>query len=155
MLVQLSPHRQSGLVLLAVLVFILVTTLAASTLVVMVKTQSQRDREEQLLFVGDQFRKAIASYYNTIPSGGTRALPQSLEMLVSDERFPKPMHHLRRLYPDPITGRPDWHLIREPGGIIGISSRSPQSTIKKHGFAKGYENLEGRELYSDWGFSIR
>jgi type II secretory pathway pseudopilin PulG len=148
-------HRgEQGLVLLAILLFILVATLASSSLVVVYKTQMQREKEEQLLFAGKQFRKALASYYNTIPPGGARALPQSLEALVTDERFSKPMQHLRRIYADPMTGQPDWYLIRDDRGIIGIRSQSIQRPVKTAGFGKGYEYLENKEKYSDWTFSI-
>lgn len=154
-----APHvrhrREHGLVLLAVLLFILVTTLAASSLVVMHTTQLQREKEEELLFIGGQFRKAITSYYNTIPAGGARALPPSLEELVNDSRFPRPVHHLRRLYPDPMTGRPDWEIIYESGGVVGVKSRSGKPTIKKTGFAKDFEHFEGKDSYSDWSFSIQ
>ncbi len=142
------------MVLLSVLVFILVTTLAASSLVVVYKTQMQREQEEQLLFVGSQFRKAISSYYNTIPPGGARALPPTLEALVNDNRFPTPIHHLRRIYSDPITGRPDWELIQERGGIVGVRSPSNKASLKKSGFGKGFEVFEGKEYYSEWFFSI-
>lgn len=147
--------RQNGVILLSVLVFILVTTLAASTLVVAHTTQVQREKEKQLLFVGDQYRKAIASYYNTVPPGGARALPQSLEMLLHDQRFSKPIQHLRRLYPDPMTGQPDWQFIQENGGIVGIRSSSEKASFKKTDFSRGYEHLEGKKLYSEWVFSIR
>lgn len=134
--------------------FILVTTLAASSLVVVYQTQVQREKEQQLLFAGAQFRKAIASYYNTIPPGGARSLPQTLEALLNDDRFPKPIQHLRRIYVDPLTGRADWHLIRDNAGIVGVRSQSGQNTIKKRGFPKGLEHLADKELYSEWTFSI-
>lgn len=148
-------RRQEGLVLLAVLVFILVTTLAASTLVVVHQTQTQREKEEQLLFAGDQFRNAIASYYNSIPPGGARALPQSLEMLIHDHRFPTPIHHLRRIYPDPMTGQNDWQLVVDGGAVAGVKSSSTQRPIKRKGFSKGHEHLENRETYAEWIFSIQ
>ena len=137
------------------LVFILVTTLAASSLVVSYTTQSRRDKEEQLLFAGAQLRRAIASYYNTVPPGGARSLPPSLEALLDDQRFPTAIQHLRRIYLDPMTGQADWDLIRESGGIVGVASRSAQSPIKKQGFPKGFEYFENKERYSDWVFSIR
>jgi hypothetical protein len=56
--------------------------------------------------------------------------------LLNDQRFPKHIQHLRRLYPDPITGSPDWQLVRENGGIVGIRSQSAKLTFKKDGFAK-------------------
>lgn len=147
--------RQVGVVLLAVLIFILVTTLAASSLVVAHTTQVQRDKEEQLLFVGDQYRRAIASYYSTVPSGSARSLPPSLEVLLSDPRFATPIQHLRRLYPDPMTGRADWTLVMENGGVVGIRSQSGKAPIKRQGFVRGYEQFEGKQLYSDWVFSLR
>jgi type II secretory pathway pseudopilin PulG len=150
-----NPKRAQGVVMLTVLVFILVTTLAASSLVVLCSTQTQREKEEELLFVGDQFRRAIASYYSTIPRGGARALPPSLEALIDDQRFPQSMHHLRRIYSDPMTGKANWQLVRQNGGIVGVRSQSERQTIKKTGFDRMYQNLENAELYSDWVFSIQ
>lgn len=147
-------HRQRGVVLLTVLVFVLIATLGASSLIQMHQTQTQRDKEEQLLFVGDQFRRAIASYYNTIPPGTGRSLPNSLDDLVNDDRFPTSIHHLRRMYPDPMTGKTDWQLVREGTGIVGIRSRSNRATIKKQGFSKDYTQFEGKDSYSDWTFAI-
>jgi type II secretory pathway pseudopilin PulG len=149
------PIRERGLVLLTVLVFVLVSTLAASSLVVVYTTQMAREREEQLLFAGGEFRRAIASYYNTLPPGGVRALPQSLEVLLDDERFVKPVHHLRRLYTDPFTGKADWQVIRNAQGIVGVSSKSSDPTIKKKGFGKGNEALEDQPLRSEWIFAIK
>ena len=83
-------RRCRGAVLLMVLVFVLVTTLAASGLVQSHQTQTQREREEQLLFVGDQYRRALLSYANVIPPGGSRGFPGSVQDLLEDNRFPTP-----------------------------------------------------------------
>ena len=146
--------RQRGVVLLAVMVFILVTTLGVNALFQMHQTQAQRDREAQLLFVGDQYRRAIASYFNTVPPGAARSLPQSLEDLVDDHRFPTPLHHLRRLYPDPMTGRIDWELIKLGGGVSGVASRSRLEPIKRKGFGTLYSQFDGQPTYADWRFAI-
>jgi type II secretory pathway pseudopilin PulG len=151
---RLALH-QHGMVLLTVMLFILLTTLIASSLVQLHQTQMQREKEEQLLFVGSQFRRAIASYYGTVPPNGIRALPQSLEVLVNDYRFPQPRQHLRRIYLDPMTDLTNWQLIRESGGIIGVRSSSEKSTFKKHGFAKEYRHFEGSDHYYDWSFVIK
>jgi type II secretory pathway pseudopilin PulG len=141
--------------LLAVMLFLLVTTLATSQLVVSHATQSRRDKEAELLFVGDQYRRAIASYYNTLPPGGVRTLPQSLDALLVDQRFPQPIHHLRRLYPDPMTGKPDWQLVRSTAGIAGVHSRSDHLPLKRVGFPALYPHFADREHYSDWTFAVR
>jgi type II secretory pathway pseudopilin PulG len=147
-------RRQSGAVLLIVLLFVLVSTLGASSLVQIQQTQSQREREEQLLFVGDQYRRAISSYYNTIPPGGARALPKSIDNLLEDKRFPVPRQHLRRAYLDPMTGQADWILISGLGGIVGVRSRSEVAPIKRGGFDARYKRFEAANTYSEWQFSI-
>ncbi|MES2948831.1 MAG: hypothetical protein V4858_09865 [Pseudomonadota bacterium] len=121
-------------------------------MVQMIQTQAQREKEEQLLFVGDQFRRAIVSYYNTVPSGSARALPTNLEDLISDPRFPTPIQHLRKVYKDPMTGSTEWGLVTQGGGISGVYSQSPKTTFKTTGFAPVYKAFEGKTTYSDWKF---
>lgn len=148
-------RRQQGAVLLIVLLFVLLTTLGASSMVEMYQTQTRREKEEQLLFVGDQYRRAIASYYGVTPPGGARALPKSIDDLLSDQRFPTPMQHLRQAYPDPMTSKADWGFIRAGGGIAGVRSQSGQEPIKKNGFPERYKFFDGKASYSDWVFAVR
>ena len=147
-------RQQQGAVLLIVLLFVLLTTLGASSMVQMHQTQTRREKEEQLLFVGDQYRRAIASYYGVTPPGGARSLPRSIEDLLSDQRFPTPMQHLRQAYPDPMTGKADWSLIRAGGGISAVHSQSTQEPIKKTGFPERYRIFEAKASYADWVFAV-
>lgn len=140
--------------LLTVLVFLMITTLAASAMVVRYDTERRREKEVELLFAGGQIRQAIASYYNTVPPGGVRSLPPNLEALVNDQRFPTPIQHLRRIYKDPMTGRADWRLVAGPGGIMGVSSQSPEAPLKQQGFDKPFEAFAMKQQYSDWVFGI-
>lgn len=140
--------------LLIVLLFVLLTTLGASSMVEMHQTQTRREKEEQLLFVGDQYRRAIASYYGVSPPGGARSLPRSIEDLLSDKRFPTPMQHLRQAYPDPMTDKADWVLIRAGGGIAGVHSQSTRESIKKSGFPERYRLFEAKASYADWVFAV-
>ena len=151
-----APHRrnQCGVVLLTVLIFILLSTLAASAMVVRYDTERRREREAELLFAGSQIRTAIASYYNTLPPGKVRSLPTSLDALLDDQRFPAPVHHLRRIYKDPMTGKPDWEPVFRSGGIVGVKSRSEQLPLKQSGFPKPFEDFEGKQRYSDWIFAV-
>jgi type II secretory pathway pseudopilin PulG len=145
-----------GVVLLGVLLFILLSSLAAGAIVSMHVTQARRDREEQLLFAGMQFQKAITSYYNSNPPGGSRKLPDTLDSLVHDDRFEVPVPHLRRLYVDPTTGKADWVAIRnDDGRIVGVHSRSGQRPLKIAGFPTGLESFRDAASYGDWAFTIR
>jgi type II secretory pathway pseudopilin PulG len=114
---------------------------------VMWSTQTRRGREAELLFVGDQYRLAITHY---VAGGG---FPRQLTDLLEDTRSPVPRRYLRRLYPDPMTGQPDWQLITEPGGgIVGIASSSQGKPIKVAGFEPNDAAFANAECYCDWKF---
>ena len=148
-------QNQSGLVLLVVLVFISVATLAASSMVVVYQQQTQREKEDQLLFAGDQIRRAIRAYYNAVPPSATKSYPPTLKALLNDTRFPVPVQHLRRLYVDPMTGAADWSLITEGTGIAGVYSRSNLPVIKQKGFPKDYQSFENKTSSRDWRFTAK
>jgi type II secretory pathway pseudopilin PulG len=136
----------------------LLLTLAGLGLILGLATEqiehtAQRDREEQLLFVGKQFRSAIADYYEKSP--GTKQYPRKLEELLLDKRFLKPVRHLRRIYIDPMTNDTDWQLIRTPqGGIVGVNSRSELTPIRTQLDADMLKAIGDRPVrnYSDWKF---
>lgn len=86
-------------------------------------TYAARERERELLFVGEQFRRAIASYYESTPQP-MKQFPRALADLIEDRRFPIPRRHLRRLYADPITGTRDWGLVLTADRtIMGVYSK--------------------------------
>ncbi|MGQ0710955.1 MAG: type II secretion system protein [Rhodoferax sp.] len=140
--------------MLAALFFILLITFTGGTLVQVHQTQAQREKEEQLLFAGNQYRRAIAAYYNSYPSGGVRALPMQLEDLLLDTRFNPPRQHLRQLYPDPITGTTDWVLVTQSAAIVGVRSSSKRNPIKTSGFAEQDQLFVSASSYAEWLFII-
>lgn len=115
----------------------------------------QRDREEELLFRGDQYRLAIERYYYAIP--GRNQYPPSIDDLLADGRSPQGKHHLRRRYPDPMTGE-DFVEIRDPltKRIIGIRSASEKAPLRQTNFPPPYDALfTGMTRYSGWEFRSR
>ncbi len=63
------------------------------------------------------------------------------------------MRHLRRLYPDPITGKDEWGLVKaDDGGIAGVYSTSEAAPLKTGGFAVRDASFEGKTKYADWQF---
>jgi type II secretory pathway pseudopilin PulG len=115
-------------------------------------TEVQREKERELLFVGDQFRQAIGSYYENTPSGA-KQYPLSLEQLLNDDRFPNMKHHLRRIYIDPMTGQAEWGLEKQGERIVGIYSLSQQHPLKTAGFVPEYEFFAQASQYQAWRFS--
>jgi type II secretory pathway pseudopilin PulG len=115
-------------------------------------TTAKREKEAELLFVGDQFARAIAEYHASSP--GAPQYPQKLEELLADNRYPNARRYLRRVYPDPMTGRADWGLVRGPGGgIVGVHSQSMERPLKTGNFPRGYESFAGATVYSAWRFA--
>lgn len=113
--------------------------------------ESRREKEKELLFIGEEYRRAIGSYYTRGPEGA-KVYPQSLEDLLQDKRFPHSVRHLRRLYRDPMTNGTDWELIRDQGRIIGVASRSTEKPVKVAGFGPGQAEFESARSLADWRF---
>ncbi|SNX60809.1 hypothetical protein SAMN06296273_2277 [Nitrosomonas ureae] len=87
------------------------------------QAKSQRDKEAELLFIGEQFRKAIMSYHNT----GTKQYPEKLEDLLQDSRAINIQRHIRKIYLDPITNSEEWGLIEETPANTQAGAAASQS----------------------------
>lgn len=112
----------------------------------------KREKEQELLFVGNQFRQAIGSYYEHSPPQSQR-YPARLEDLLKDPRYPSVQRYLRRIYADPINGKMEWGLVKGPdGGILGIHSLSGEEPAKKGNFNIVDKDFEGKKQYADWVF---
>lgn len=113
-------------------------------------TSNAREREAELLHVGNEYRKAIERYYLLGPQ---RQYPRNLSDLLKDPRMPGTVRYLRKLYPDPITGKDEWGLVKSAdGGFAGVYSLSESAPLKSAGFAVRDAAFEGKSKYSDWQF---
>jgi type II secretory pathway pseudopilin PulG len=138
----------AGFTYIGLLVAIVVLGVALSAVGVVWRTQAQREREQELLFIGHDFEHAVASYYKA-----GHQFPREIEDLLEDKRGPKPLHHLRRFYNDPMTSAQDWNIIRVGAlGITGIASSSKEPPIKKSGFNQDEDAFKDAASYSDWQF---
>ena len=116
-------------------------------------TASKRAKEAQLLFAGGAIRDAIVNYYRRSPNGN-RQFPRALQDLVEDRRYITVERHLRKIYVDPITGRPDWGLIKDANGaIVGVYSQSREVPLKRDNFRDTFAAFAQARYYSDWKFS--
>lgn len=148
----LNPrHRQAGITFLIVLFAMAIAGIALAGTGVLWQLESRREKEKELLFIGEEYRRAIDRYYDKTP-GEAKQYPEKLEDLLQDKRFPMPIHHLRRLYRDPMTQKVDWELIKQQGRITGVASQSHDEPIKIAGFAAGQEEFEGADSYAKWRF---
>lgn len=110
-------------------------------------TMMKREREAELLYRGHQYRRAIASYVESVP--GARQYPLRVEDLLKDPRTSK--RHLRTAYKDPITGGP-FLAVPCRDRIKGVHSRSDAPTLKHDNFPAEYEQLRATTTYQEWVF---
>jgi type II secretory pathway pseudopilin PulG len=125
-----------------------------------------RDKEEELIYRGDQYRRAIERYVSAVP--GSQVYPQNIDELLKDNRTAAGKRHLRQKYKDPISGE-DFVEIRNPlnKSIIGVHSPSEKEPLKKAGFPEAYNtspkdtqpgfpadmnNFSNKNKYSEWLF---
>lgn len=106
-------------------------------------TNVRREKEEELLFRLNQYRAAIARY-----RADHNRLPKELKDLLEDRTQLMTRRYLRRIYPDPMTGKADWELklladqTGQVAGIQDLRSRSELAPLKNLG--------PNKKTYRDW-----
>ena len=144
--------RQGGFTYLTILFAIAVAGVVLANTGIDWSQANQREKERELLFVGGQYRQAIALYYERTP-GAVKRYPAKLEDLLTDNRYNPPQHYLRKLYRDPILNQERWGIVTVPGGgIMGVHSLSDAVPIKSTNFGYADQGFEGATKYSDWRF---
>jgi len=152
-----SPVRRSGgFTYLGLIIFIAIIGIASAASLQVGSILERRAAEEELLDVGAAFLDALVSYYAATPAGQAATMPQSLEDLLKDPRYPNTLRHLRKLYVDPLTGKAEWGTIMMPSaggvGIIGVYSLSEAAPIKVGNFSTRFQDFQGKASYRDWKF---
>ena len=144
-----SGSVQGGFTYIGLLVVIALIGFALAVAGQVTRTTMKREREVELLFIGHEYRHAIARFFRQ-----NHRYPLTLEELVSvDTGSATPQHYLRHLYRDPMTRAADWTLFPAPGqGIMGIASSSSEAPLKHAGFDLPDESFEQAETYADWIF---
>jgi type II secretory pathway pseudopilin PulG len=144
-------HGNGGFTYLTLLLMIVVMGIVLGAAAEVWHTAVQREKERELLFVGNQFRTAIGLYYLSHAK-----FPHNLEDLLKDPQYASTKRYLRKIYRDPMTGASVWGVIRRAdGGIVGVHSLSENQPIKIAGFGVAGNSFDGAVKYSDWVFAYR
>ncbi|MBS1209424.1 MAG: hypothetical protein H6R19_1822 [Proteobacteria bacterium] len=148
-----SPSAR-GFTYVGLLIIIAIISLAATATLQLGAIAYRRQAEEELLFIGLQYKRAIRSYFEAAPPGALSAAPTQLEDLLRDPRYPGVRRHIRQLYNDPMTGKLDWVLIKSADGkgLLGVHSRSKETPIRVDNFPDEFFHFKGKHRYSDWVF---
>jgi type II secretory pathway pseudopilin PulG len=97
------PHRdEQGYALVILLMVATLMLIALTAALPSIYQEGQREREEELIFRGKQYARAIALFYRQF-----HRYPVSVEDLLSTSGF----RFLRRAYPDPMTRQGKWRFI--------------------------------------------
>jgi type II secretory pathway pseudopilin PulG len=146
-------HRPArGFTYIGVLILVVMMGVALAAAGEAWYTAQKREKEQELLFIGNQFRLAI-DQFSAQPPGLGRRYPLSLEELLQDPRQPGIRRYLRKIYLDPMTGKAEWGLIIGPNGeIFGVHTLSEAEPLKKANFPLAEKGFEGKTKYSEWVF---
>ena len=146
-----GSRRHAGFTYIGLLILVAAMGLALTVVAQLWHTVQLRDKEEELLFAGNEFRRAIGLYI-----ASTGRYPNSLEDLLRDPGFPGVRRSLRKLYRDPITGSTQWGLVKpDANSIVGVYSRSDAQPLKQGGFSLADRSFEAKEKYTQWVFMAR
>jgi type II secretory pathway pseudopilin PulG len=147
-----KQNTQAGFTYIAVLIAVALIGVMLAAIAMNWSMTQQRGKERELLFVGNEFRKAIAAYYERTP-GTVKRYPNSFDDLLKDNRLLSTTRHLRRVYADPMTGRANWGIVRAAdGGIQGVYSLGAGRPVKNSRFRQRDSEFEGRQSYAEWRF---
>lgn len=149
------PHAASGgFTFIGLLMIVALMGIALLAVGEVWSYAQKREREQELLFVGGQFRQAIRLYYAHTPvASKLQPYPMNLEDLLKDPRYPSTQRYLRKMYLDPISNSEDWGVLKtQNGGIFGVYSLSQEKPIKQSNFIAAYDDFKDKTKYSDWAF---
>ena len=145
-------NRASGFTFVWVLAAIVILSIGLAAIGPIWAEQARREREQDLLRVGQLYAHAIARYRANAP-GTLKPYPISLDQLLLDGRFAGTVRHLRRLYPDPLGAQRPWGVVRDAdGGIRGVYSQSTDMPLRREPLDLDGVSLPAAQRYDQWKF---
>jgi type II secretory pathway pseudopilin PulG len=120
---RVAARRQEGFTYLGLLLAVAVLGIGLAAASEIWVTTAHRQKMEELQWIGAQFTAAIGSYHDASP-GSAKVYPPNLEALLEDRRYLTTRRHLRVVYRNPFTGKPDWEaVIGVDGRVRGVRAR--------------------------------
>ncbi len=114
-------RSESGYAMAGLLVAIGIMGVLMSVAMPSWRTVTNREKEAELLFRGQQYMRAVDLYQRRFPG----AYPTDLDMLV-EQRF------LRRAYPDPMTGEP-FRILTQGSAAAALGEATPSDETPDEG----------------------
>jgi type II secretory pathway pseudopilin PulG len=112
-----SSSKESGYVLLAVMLVLMLMLIALSVEAPRISQQIKREKEEELVHRGKDYATAVKRFVHK--SGGQ--YPTSIEQLENTNHI----RFLRKKYVDPMTGESEWKMVHVGEAQINIPAPNP------------------------------
>jgi len=109
------PRDEQGYALVVLLMIATLMLVALTAALPSIYQEGQREREEELIFRGNEYARAIALFYRQF-----RRYPVSVDELLFTNGF----RFLRRPYPDPMTRGGKWRFIHAGANGAILDSRT-------------------------------
>jgi type II secretory pathway pseudopilin PulG len=148
---EIARSRAQGFTYLALLAAIVIIGISLGSAGKYWKNVMLREKEEELLFRGNQYRYAIERYFYSPPA---QQYPSSIDDLLTDNRTATGKRHLRQKFKDPMTGE-DFEVFRDMtkgNRITGVYSKSEVEPLRQTGFSEENKAFEGKKTYKEWQF---
>jgi len=142
-------NNQKGFTYIMALLATVLILVASATIQKQTSYQAHRALESAILFQGQAYADAIASFYQV---GNLQQLPTSLNQLINDSRF---FHkrHLRREY-RLFNGQTWQPIMNSQNHIVGVVAPIDKTPLKKTNFPEHLKSFEGLSSYKDWKFLV-
>ncbi len=143
---------QHGFTYVAVLAILALLGVALAAIGTRWADRVQREREQDLLRVGQLYAEAILAYHRGSP-GSDKTWPKNLQDLLLDPRMLSTVRYLRAPYGDPMVPGQPLGLVRAADDTIrGVYSTSAATPFQEGTVDLGVTVLAPARHYSDWQF---
>lgn len=118
---RIAQHKsgnEQGYILLSLMLMMTLMLIALTVEAPRVAQQIKREKEEELIHRGNEYRNAIKKYFRKFGR-----YPVSLDQLENTNN----MRFLRKRYKDPFTGKDDWRLLHP--GEVQLSVTNGAATV--------------------------
>ena len=148
------PRRSGGFTYLSLIILVAIIGMVTASALKLGSVIQRSRAEQELLVIGAAFSDALQSYADATPPG-MPTQPPTLNSLLKDPRFPGVRRHLRKLFVDPMTGKPEWGItyLGDKIGVLAVYSLSDAQPVKIGNFPLRFKGLEGKQKISEWRFA--
>lgn len=147
------PDVQQGITYLWMLFFVFLLGLGLGKSLEVFSLMDQRQKEQELLYVGKIYQEAIRQYY--LSGQEKNKYPAHLDDLLKDSRYIVTRRYIRKLYLDPLTNKDFLPVFSAEGGICGVKSTSQKKPIRTFFKEDQLQQFNDAKSYQQWEFKYQ